>query len=88
MNGLKYVLFLLTVVAPTQVLTGEIPFSSLKTNWTVVQAVLKGDRPSRPEHPSCTDNLWALTQRCWDEDPLLRPEILEVSQAFSSVSTN
>ena len=88
MNGLKYVLFLLTVATPTQVLTGEIPFSNEKTNWMVLQAVLRGDRPSRPEHPSCTDNLWALTQRCWDQDPHLRPEILEVSQTFSSVSTN
>ena len=78
----------LIIAPPTQVLTGEVPFSSLKTNWTVVQAVLRGDRPSRPEHPSCTDGLWSLIQRCWDEDPGLRPEIPEVSQTFSSVSTN
>ena len=88
MYSLKCALFLLTVVASTQVLSGEVPFSSQKTNWTVLQAVLKGDRPSRPGHPSCTDGLWALIQRCWDEDPHLRPEILEVSQIFSSVSTN
>ena len=88
MNGLKYALVLLTIVPPTQVLTGEIPFSSEKTNWTVVQAVFRGDRPSRPEHHSCTDGLWALIQRCWDHDPQLRPEIAEVSQIFSSVSTN
>ena len=88
MNDPKYTLFLLTVATPTQVLTGEVPFSSLKTNWIVVQAVLKGDRPSRPEHPSCTGSLWALIQRCWDEDPHLRPEIPEVLQTLSSVSTN
>ena len=88
MNGLKYVLFLLTVAALIQVLTGEVPFSNDKTNRMVLQAVLRGDRPSRPIHPSCTDGLWALTQRCWDQDPGLRPEILEVSQTFSSVSTN
>ena len=88
MNSLKYSLFLLIVVAPTQVLTGEVPFSSEKTNWMVVQAVLTGGRPSRPEHRSCTDDLWALIQRCWDQDPGLRPEILEVSQTFSSVSTS
>ena len=88
MYGLKCVLFLLTVAAPTQVLTGEVPFSSQKTNWTVVQAVLRGDRPSRPAHPSFTDDLWALIQRCWDEDPGLRPDILEVLKAFFSISTN
>ena len=88
MYGLKCALFLLTVAAPTQVLTGEVPFSSLKTNWTVLQAVLQGDRPSRPGHPSCTDGLWALIQRCWHHEPHLRPEIPEVSQTFSSVSTH
>ena len=85
MNDLKYVSFLLTVAAPTQVLTGEVPFISEKTNWTVAPAVLRGDRPSRPEHPSCTDDLWALIKRCWDQDPGLRPEIPEVSQTFSSI---
>ena len=88
MNGFKYALLLLTVAAPPQVLTGEAPFSSEKTNWTVVQAVFRGDRPSRPAHRSCTDDLWALIQRCWDHEPHLRPDILEVSQTFSSVSTN
>ena len=88
MNGLKYTLFLLTAALPTQVLTGEIPFSSVKTNWMVMQAVLKGDRPSRPKHPSCTNDLWALIKRCWNKDPQLRPEIPEVSRTLSSVSTN
>ena len=85
MNDLKYVLFLLTVAAPTQVFTGEVPFINEKTNWTVAPAVLRGGRPSRPEHPSCTDYLWALIKRCWDQDPGLRPEIPEVSQTFSSI---
>ena len=74
--------------APTQVLTGEVPFRNEKTNWMVLQAVLRGDRPSRPVHPSCTDGLWALIQRCWDQDIGLRPDIVEISQSFSSVSTN
>ena len=86
--GPKYALSLLTAAAPTQVLTGEVPFSNEKTNWTVLQAVLGGARPSRPIHPSFTDALWALIQRCWDQDPGSRPEILEVSQTFSSVYTN
>ena len=57
MNDLKYALFSLTVAALTQVLTGEIPFSSKKLNWMVALAVLRGDRPSQPEHASCTDDL-------------------------------
>ena len=88
MNDLKYALFSLTLATLTQVFTGEIPFSSEKVNWMVALAVLRGDRPARPEHGSCTDDLWALIQRCWDQDPDSRPEILEVSQTFSSISTN
>ena len=86
-NDLESALFPLTVAPPTQVLTGEVPFGD-KSDWVVVQAVCRGDRPSRPAHRSCTDSLWALIQRCWHQDPPLRPEILEVSQIFSSVSTN
>ena len=88
MNVLKYVLFSAHCCPQTQVLTGEVPFINEKTNWTVAPAVLRGDRPPRPGHPSFTDGLWALIQRCWAHDPHLRPEIPEVSQTFSSVSTN
>ena len=62
-----------------QVLSGQVPFS----NQTAIVALfytLEGKRPPRPAHPSCTNNLWALIQRCWDEDPLVRPKISEVLQ--------
>ena len=84
MNHLKCVLFSLTVFVPTQALSGQVPFSSEKTNWTVAPAVLLGRRPTRPAHPSCTEGLWALIQRCWDQEPQLRPEAPEVSQIFYS----
>ena len=47
-----------------------------------------GERPPRPAHPSCTDDLWTLIQRCWDQDPQLRPEIPEVLQTLSSAYAN
>ena len=87
MNDLESALFPLTVAPPTQVLTGDVPFGD-KSDWLVASEVLVGKRPSRPVHRSCTDGLWAFIQRCWDHGPHLRPEILEVSQTFSSVSTN
>ena len=87
MNDLESALFPLTIAPPTQVLTGDVPFGD-KSDWVAISAVLGGDRPSRPTHHSCTDGLWALIQRCWDEDSHSRPEIREVSQTFSSVSTN
>ena len=86
-NDLESELFPLTVGPPTQVLTGEVPFRD-KSDWVIASAVLKGNRPSRPAHRSCTDSLWALIQRCWDHEPHVRPEISEISQTFSFISAN
>ena len=40
--------------------------------------IISGKRPPRPIHPSLTDDLWEITERCWDQDPQRRPEISEV----------
>ena len=40
-------------------------------------------RPSRPTHPTFTEDLWTLVQRCWDQDPYSRPQILEVSKVLT-----
>ena len=71
-----------------QVLSGQVPFSDLKSNYLIAMAVWEGKRPPRPAHPSCTDCLWTLIQRCWVQEPRSRPEIHEVSQTFSFVAPN
>ena len=53
--------------ALTQAFTGEDPVYSL------------GDRPAWPMHLDLPDELWDLMERCWDDDPNLRPEMSEVS---------
>ena len=45
----------------------------------VPSKILEGDRPPQPEHASCTDELWKLIQRCWNQDPRSHPEISQVS---------
>ena len=40
-------------------------------------AITQGQRPPRPTHPTFTENLWRLMQRCWNDEPHLRPEISE-----------
>ena len=64
--------------APIQVFTGAIPFSD-KTSTMAVFNIIQGVRPPRPAHPAFTTELWALMERCWNQDPRLRPE---VSEAF------
>jgi len=60
-----------------QVFTGAYPFSNLGSFATAL-AIVEGKRPQRPTHPSFTEELWALVQCCWDQDPRLRPEVSEV----------
>jgi len=62
-----------------QVFTGAVPFSNTPS-VTAVLVVTQGERPPRPTHPIFTANLWTLMQRCWDNDPHLRPEAPEVLQ--------
>ena len=45
-------------------------------------SVMQGQRPERPTHPSFTGDLWSLTQRCWDHDPGLRPEVSKALQTL------
>ena len=62
-----------------QVFTGAVPFNDIRETGAAA-AVLEGKRPSRPTHNTFTDNLWMLTNRCWDQEPKLRPEMTEVLQ--------
>ena len=45
--------------------------------------LVQGERPSRPTHPTFTDNLWSLVKLCWDSDPDSRPEVPEVLQVLT-----
>ncbi|KAF9649285.1 kinase-like protein [Thelephora ganbajun] len=60
-----------------EVFTGAVPFRNY-VSATVIATIIQGKRPPRPTCPTFTDNLWTLMQRCWDHDPLLRPEASEV----------
>ena len=62
----------------TKVFTGAVPFSD-KSPRAAAFSIIGGERPPRPTHPALTDELWALTQRCWDQEPQLRPPVLRIS---------
>jgi len=65
--------------------TGSVPFSN-DPFVTVILAVVQGKRPPRPIHPTFTEDLWTLVQRCWDQDPSLRPKISEVALQLLTLS--
>ncbi|KAF9791978.1 kinase-like domain-containing protein, partial [Thelephora terrestris] len=60
-----------------EVFTGQVPFFP-ESDPVARLAVERGERPERPIHADLTDGLWALMKKCWDQDPLRRPTILEV----------
>jgi len=65
-----------------QVFTGAVPFNSGLSTMAIL-AIAEGSQPTRPTHPTLTESLWALMQRCWDRNPHLRPEVSGVLQALA-----
>ena len=61
----------------SQVFTGAVPFSN-NLLAAATLAIMAGRRPPRPTHQQFTNQLWKLMQRCWDQNPLSRPEVSEV----------
>ena len=71
--------------ATTKVFTGAAPFNS-HPSMAATLVIMQGERPPRPTHPALTDELWVLMQRCWHQDPQLRPEMSEVLSILQSPS--
>ena len=70
-----------------QAFTSAFPFSNEKS-VTAMLFIIEGKRPSRPVHPTFTENLWTLMQRCWDHDPRLRPGAPEALQVILTPSAH
>jgi hypothetical protein len=60
-----------------KVFTGKVPFNSDKSVPAMV-AIMNGERPPRPSHPTLTNGLWELMQKCWAQDVRERPQMTKV----------
>ena len=60
-----------------KVFTGAVPFND-KQPHAAMLAIVGGERPPRPIHPTFTDALWAMIQQCWDQDAGRRPQALHI----------
>lgn len=65
-----------------KVFTGAVPFDDSPGTAAVVR-IMHAERPPRPTHPTLTEDLWMLMQRCWNHDPKLRPSASEVLRAIA-----
>ena len=52
-----------------------------------VISMLKGRRPTRPDHPELSDRLWETMESCWDVDPARRKTITAVVAAYEAEMT-
>ena len=65
----------------TKAFTGAVPFND-RSPRAAMSAIVGGERPPRPTDPTLTDGLWALTQRCWDQEAQLRPQALQLVRSL------
>lgn len=69
----------------TQAFTGEVPFPESSFS-AVGAAIVKGERPSRPDHPDLTEHLWTLTQNCWNDSAKDRPDVGDAVKVIEQTS--
>ncbi|KAF9642287.1 kinase-like protein [Thelephora ganbajun] len=65
-----------------EVFVGAVPFSDSSATTAMVY-LIQGKRPPRPTHPTFTEDLWTLMQRCWDHNSSLRPKAPEVLEVLT-----
>lgn len=62
---------------PNKQLAGTDPFMELKTQFQFSKhVVMEGKRMSKP--PKCSDSLFEVVTKCWQQDPADRPSFVEV----------
>ncbi|XP_039015305.1 serine/threonine-protein kinase STY46-like isoform X2 [Hibiscus syriacus] len=67
-----------------ELLTGKIPYEFLTPLQAAVGVVQKGLRPTIPKHAS--PRLTELLERCWQQDPALRPDFAEIIEILQQIA--
>ncbi|KAL1533382.1 serine/threonine-protein kinase STY46-like [Salvia divinorum] len=67
-----------------ELLTGKVPYAQLTPLQAAVGVLQKGLRPTIPKHthPLVVE----LLERCWQQDPSLRPEFSEITEILQCIS--
>ncbi|KAF8982242.1 kinase-like domain-containing protein, partial [Cyathus striatus] len=77
------------------VFVGKVPFYQHLFDPTVMRQIMLGQRPLHPELKSdpytrwgLTDWMWSLIEKCWHEDPFIRPKASDVVNMLSTRAAN
>ncbi|KAJ7108316.1 kinase-like domain-containing protein [Mycena epipterygia] len=68
--------------------TDEDPFDTLEHGDFLELVCRHGMRPNRPNAdtaPRLTDSMWALAEKCWDQDPHARPTAARIHDIITHV---
>ncbi|EMD41308.1 hypothetical protein CERSUDRAFT_109903 [Gelatoporia subvermispora B] len=60
-----------------EIFTGELPFAECARDATVINRILREERPVRPDAqtaPHLSGEIWSLMERCWEQDWKARPD--------------
>jgi hypothetical protein len=68
-----------------EVLSGKSPFAGYNT-LIVMQKVIRGEHPERPEGAWFENVLWETLEQCWSPQPKFRPTIEAVLECLERVS--
>ncbi|XWS40239.1 hypothetical protein CRYUN_Cryun18bG0123200 [Craigia yunnanensis] len=67
-----------------ELLTGKLPYEYLTPLQAAVGVVQKGLRPTIPKHTN--PKLTELLERCWQQDPTLRPDFSEIIEILKQIA--
>ena len=68
-----------------EVLSGRVPFAGYH-NLIVMQKIIRGEHPERPEGVWLTDDLWEVLERCWSPQPRNRHAVESVLECLGLAS--
>ncbi|KAJ9189494.1 hypothetical protein P3X46_000779 [Hevea brasiliensis] len=67
-----------------ELLTGKLPYEYLTPLQAAVGVVQKGLRPTTPKHTH--PKLSELLEKCWQQDPALRPDFTEIIEILQQIA--
>ena len=72
-----------------QVLSGHYPFYDIASGPLIVNAIIEGVRPAKPDDAASlgfNDELWKIVEQCWREKRAERPNVEEISSCLNDAT--
>jgi len=74
-----------------QVLCGYHPYVEIQSDILVVNAIMEGARPEKPEGATSlgfSNEMWEIVERCWLEDRNARPGVENILSYLNDAATH